>query len=91
MSSKVEAITRRLENLIREVFRDAVMTRDKAEIGFGFERGYKGLVFVISVQSSYVNLGVARGAELHPSSPLLEGSGKVHRHKDQKPRRPREP
>jgi hypothetical protein len=80
MTEATGKIARRLEALIHELFPDAVRSQDKSDIGFGFSRGYKGLVFVISPQRSHVNLGIAHGAELERSFPLLQGRGRVHRH-----------
>ncbi len=80
MSTQVGLITKRLEVLVKEVFPDAVKSRDRSDLGFGFGKGYKGLVFVVSPQRTHVNLGVAQGAELQEAFPLLQGSGKVHRH-----------
>ncbi|HLC05429.1 MAG TPA: DUF1801 domain-containing protein [Anaerolineales bacterium] len=65
---------------MKEVFPDAIESRDEADMGFGFGKGYKDMAFVISPQKSHVNLGIARGAELPDSFGLLRGSGKVHRH-----------
>jgi Domain of unknown function (DU1801) len=80
MADPVSAVAKRLESLIDEIFPDAMRSQDKADTGFGFTQGYKGLVFVVSRQAKHVNLGVAHGVELERSFPLLEGSGKVHRH-----------
>lgn len=80
MPDEVSTIARKLEVFIRKVFPDAVKVEDKTEVGFGFGRGYKGLVFVISPQKTHVNLGITNGAALQDSFPLLQGSGKVHRH-----------
>ncbi len=49
-------------------------------MGYGFDRGYKGLVFVISMKNNGVNIGVARGATLDDPAGLLRGTGKLHRH-----------
>jgi hypothetical protein len=80
LSNQVGIIANRLEALVKEVFPDAVKSQDKSDLGFGFGKGYKALVFVVSPQRTHVNLGVARGAELQAAFPLLQGSGKVHRH-----------
>ncbi len=80
MSNKVTTIAKMLEALIWKVFPDAVRSKDKTDVGFGFTKGYKGLVFVVSRQKKHVNLGIARGADLQSSFQLLQGSGKVHRH-----------
>src|SRR5215475_12949723 len=66
--------------LILDVFPDAIETAEGKEIGYGFDRGYKGLVFAISLKKNGINLGVAGGATLDDPAHLLSGSGKVHRH-----------
>jgi hypothetical protein len=63
-----------------EAFPDAVMSTDEQNLGFGFGKGYKLLVFVISPQRDHVNLGIAGGAGLADPKGLMEGKGKVHRH-----------
>jgi len=67
-------------DLILDVFPDAIETAEGKEIGFGFDRGYKGLVFALSMKRSGINLGVAGGAGLADPDGLLKGTGKVHRH-----------
>jgi hypothetical protein len=62
------------------IFPDAIETAEGGELGLGFDRGYEGLVFTVSPQRGYVNLGVARGASLDDPAGLLEGRGRVHRH-----------
>ena len=78
----ISKIAAALRDRILVIFPDAVETMDKNNLGFGFGRGYKDLVFVIMPYRSHVNLGIARGAELELSDELdlLEGSGKLHRH-----------
>jgi hypothetical protein len=53
---------------------------DNENLGFGFSPGYKGLVFVLTPQRGYINLGIWDGASLADSQALMEGSGKRHRH-----------
>ncbi|WP_219341257.1 DUF1801 domain-containing protein [Nevskia soli] len=65
---------------VLKVFPDAIETTGRKELGYGFDRGYKGLVFVISMKKNGVNLGVAQGATLDDPDCLLRGTGKVHRH-----------
>lgn len=67
-------------DLIFDVFPDAMEAPEGKEIGFGFDRGYKGLVFALSLKRGGVNLGVAGGASLADRDGLLKGTGKVHRH-----------
>ena len=66
--------------VVCEVFPEAIETAEGKEIGYGFDRGYKGLVFAISLKKNGINLGVAGGATLDDPAHLLSGSGKVHRH-----------
>jgi len=80
LNRDVRAITAELVALISASFPDAVQSKDGGDIGFGFTQGYKGLVFSISPQKEHVTLGVAQGAGLQESFPMLQGSGKVHRH-----------
>jgi hypothetical protein len=80
MTDQVTAIARGLHALIQGVFPDAIRSQDKGDTGYGFGRGYKGLVFVVSPHARHVNLGVAHGAQLQSSFPILQGTGKVHRH-----------
>jgi hypothetical protein len=67
-------------DLVLEMFPDAVETAEGNELGYGFDSGYRGLVFMISLTRDGVNLGVFRGASLDDPAGLLEGTGKVHRH-----------
>ena len=67
-------------DLVLEIFPDAVETAEGNEFGYGFDSGYKGLVFTISLVRDGVNLGVFGGASLDDPTGLLEGTGKVHRH-----------
>ena len=67
-------------DLVLEIFPDAVETAEGNEFGYGFDSGYKGLVFTISLVREGVNLGVFGGASLDDPTGLLEGTGKVHRH-----------
>jgi len=65
---------------IRKIFPEALETAEGKELGYGFDRGYKGLVFAISLKKAGINLGVAGGATLEDPAHLLSGTGKVHRH-----------
>jgi hypothetical protein len=76
----VAAMTRAVRVKLLEVFPDAIETAEGGELGLGFDRGYKGLVFTVSPQRGYVNIGVARGAALDDEAGLMEGRGRVHRH-----------
>jgi hypothetical protein len=76
----VSATARALRATLLEIFPDAIETAEGGELGLGFDRGYAGLVFTVSPQRGYVNLGVARGASLDDPAGLMEGRGRVHRH-----------
>jgi hypothetical protein len=76
----VRDLARAALSSLRAVLPDAVESAEGGEIGLGFDSGYRGLVFTISPQRSYVNVGVAGGASLDDPDDLLEGTGKVHRH-----------
>ena len=76
----ISQIATTLRDRILEIFPDAVETMDSKNLGFGFGKGYKNLVFVIAPYRSHITLGIARGAELEDDLGLLEGSGKIHRH-----------
>jgi hypothetical protein len=76
----VRALTLASRALVQEVFPDAVETAEGNDLGYGFDAGYKGLVFTISLVRDGVNVGVFRGASMEDPAGLLEGTGKVHRH-----------
>jgi hypothetical protein len=59
---------------------DAVVTVGGNDIGFGFDTGYKGLVFTVAPARQHVTLGISHGVGLPDPAGLLEGTGKVHRH-----------
>jgi hypothetical protein len=63
-----------------ETFPDAIETAEGRELGYGFDRGYKGLVFTISMKKNGVNLGIVGGASMENPDGLLQGTGKLHRH-----------
>ena len=67
-------------DVVLDIFPDAVETAEGSDLGYGFDTGYKGLVFTISLTSTGVNLGVYGGASLDDPAGLLEGTGRVHRH-----------
>lgn len=67
-------------NQVLAIFPDAIETAEGNDFGYGFDRGYKGLVFTISLTRAGVNLGVFGGASLEDPAGRLEGTGKVHRH-----------
>jgi hypothetical protein len=76
----VRAIAEAVRDVLLAVFPDAIETAGGKDLGYGFDRGYKGLVFTISLKARGVNLGVAGGATLEDPDGLLQGTGKVHRH-----------
>ena len=76
----VRALALASRDLVLKVFPDAIETAEGNELGYGFDSGYQGLVFTISLVRAGVNLGVYGGASLDDPARLLEGTGKVHRH-----------
>jgi len=70
----------RARELVRAVLPPEVIeTVDGSDIGYGWTRGYTGLICVISLHARWVNLGLADGAGLPDPTGLLQGSGKRHR------------
>jgi hypothetical protein len=67
-------------DVLLSIFPQAIETAEGKDLGYGFDRGYKGLVFTISLKHGGVNLGVASGASLDDPDHLLLGTGRVHRH-----------
>jgi hypothetical protein len=77
----IAGLAARLRSVVLDVLPDDVdETVDGGDIGYGFGRGYKGLVCVITPHPGHVTLGVAGGASLPDPHGLLRGSGEVHRH-----------
>jgi hypothetical protein len=72
----------KLRALVLDVFPDAIELIDTPAklIGYGFDRGYKGLVCGIALHKAHVNLMFAQGAELPDPAGLLTGTGKRARH-----------
>jgi hypothetical protein len=55
----------RTREVVRDALPDGVLeTVDGTDIGYGWTRGYTGLICVISVYSRWVNLGIADAADL---------------------------
>jgi Domain of unknown function (DU1801) len=77
---EMAAIAGALQSLILRIFPQAEITRDKNDAGYGFGRGYKGLVYVISPYRGHVTLGIAHAAGLDDPAGLLKGAGSVHQH-----------
>jgi hypothetical protein len=79
-SPEVGELARRTRELVRAALpADVIETVDGSDIGYGWTRGYKGLICVISVHSRWVNLGFADGASLPDPEGLSQGAGKRHR------------
>jgi hypothetical protein len=78
----VAAIAQRVRALVRAVLPGAIEMVDRPArlIGYGRDRGYKGLICGIALQSSWVNLMFSKGTELPDPDRLLEGTGKRARH-----------
>ncbi len=70
---------RAMEIVRAELPAQVIETVDGTDIGFGWTRGYRGLICVIGVHARWVNLGLADGASLPDPTGLLRGSGKRHR------------
>jgi hypothetical protein len=79
-SAEAGSLALATRKIIRKVFPEAIETAEGKELGYGFDRGYKGLVFAISLKKAGINLGVAGGATMDDPAHLLSGTGKVHRH-----------
>jgi len=79
-SPTAQALAEAVRNRLFDIFPDALETAEGKELGYGFDRGYKGLVFTISLKKEGANLGIVGGASLDDPDRLLCGSGKVHRH-----------
>jgi hypothetical protein len=77
---QILAIAAGLQKLILSIFPTAEITLDEENVGYGFGRGYKDLVFVITPCNKHVNLGIVNGAALADPNGLLQGNGKIHRH-----------
>jgi hypothetical protein len=71
-----------LRKMVRYEIPNAIEMVDSAShlIGYGFDKGYKGLICAIVPQHGYVTLMLSRGAELSDPEGLLEGTGKRARH-----------
>lgn len=69
-----------LVQLVSTEIPSAVCAWDGKNLGYGTAPGYKGLVFVLSPQRRWINLGITNAAGMNDPSGLLEGAGKRHRH-----------
>ena len=76
----IQQLARGALSSLRAMYPAAIETAEGGEIGLGSGTGYRGLVFTVSPQRGYVNVGIAGGASLDDPDNLLEGTGKVHRH-----------
>jgi len=77
---RVQQLARAALDALRALLPDGIESAEGGEIGIGDAAGYKSLVFTVSPQSTYVNVGIAGGASLDDPAGLLDGSGEVHRH-----------
>src|SRR4051794_32711796 len=48
-SPTAQALAERARNRLLDIFPDALETAEGKELGYGFDRGYKGLMFTISL------------------------------------------
>jgi hypothetical protein len=76
----IAQLGRALCGQILAIFPNAVVTVDGTDIGFGWDAGYKGLVFTVAPARQHITLGIFNGASLPDPAGLLEGKGEVHRH-----------
>jgi hypothetical protein len=74
-----ELAVRTREWVLARLPEDVLESVDGTDAGYGWTRGYRGLICVIGVQVRWVNLGFADGATLPDPHGLLRGSGKRHR------------
>jgi hypothetical protein len=81
-SAEIRDLALRLRALVLDVFPDAIEQLDPPArlIGYGFDRGYKGLVCGIALHKAHVNLMFAQGTELPDPAGQLAGTGKRARH-----------
>jgi hypothetical protein len=81
-SPEIRDLAWKLRGLVLEVFPDAIELLDPPArlIGYGFDRGYKGLVCGITLHKTHANLMFAQGTELPDPAGLLAGTGKRARH-----------
>jgi hypothetical protein len=76
----IRSIVMKARALLLEMIPGAIETQDGGDIGYGYDRGYTGLICVITPYQRYVNLGLFDGARLADPQGLLEGRGRRHRH-----------
>ena len=76
----IQDIVRQARQILVAGIPDVVETQDTANLGFGYTRGYTGLIFVLSPHKTHVTLGFFDGINLPDPQGLLEGKGKRHRH-----------
>lgn len=76
----VRSIAVGTRELVRSVLpAEVIETVDGSDIGYGWTRGYKGLICVISLYARWVNLGLPDGLGLPDPTGLLQGGGQRHR------------
>jgi hypothetical protein len=77
---KIWAIVLRARALLLKHIPGTVETPDGNDLGYGYNRGYRGLLFVLSPHARHVTLGIYDGAKLPDLQGLMEGRGARHRH-----------
>jgi hypothetical protein len=80
-SPQVRELAVRTRELVRRELPDDVLeTVDGVDVGYGWTRGYRGMICAIGVHAGWVNLALADGAALPDPAGLLRGTGKRHRY-----------
>jgi len=81
VSTEVRELALRTRSLILDVLPGEILeTVGGTDMGYGWTRGYKGLICVINLHQRWVNLGLAGGVDLPDPAGLLQGTGKRNRH-----------
>jgi hypothetical protein len=77
----VRSLARAARQFLLQALPEAQETIDGSAslVGYGYGRGYKGLVCTLLLSKTGVKLGLAHGAALPDPGHLLEGTGKVHK------------
>jgi hypothetical protein len=78
----VQAVTRRLRELIHEVLPDVREHVDDADHLLGYATGprMRDFLFAVAPHTAHVNLQLADGAQLRDPGRIVEGTGKRVRH-----------
>ena len=77
---RIRGIVLRGRALLLESVPDALESQDGNDLGYGYDRGYRGLIFVLSPHTHHVTLGIYDGSKLPDPKGLMEGKGARHRH-----------